>query len=159
MKSLPTSPIFLGITETWLRNGQQGPHLCLPYYNFYSKNRSKTKGGGVGAYVLQSKTHWIRNDLSKFEEGTFESIFIELKLGNLNIICGALYRPPNKSNNAIDAFISILEETLNIVKKENKLLYLMGDFNFDLLDPDRHTNIFTDLMFELRQHPTNQKTY
>ena len=38
LKSLPTSPIFLGITETCLRNGQQGPHLCLPYYNFYSKN-------------------------------------------------------------------------------------------------------------------------
>ena len=157
LKSLPTSPIFLGITETWLRNGQHGPHLCLPYYNFYSKNRSKTKGGGVGAYVLQSKTHWIRNDLSKFEEGIFESIFIELKLGNLNIICGALYRPPNKSNNAIDAFISILQETPNIVKKENKLLYLMGDFNFDLLDPDRHTNIFTDLMFELGNIPLISK--
>ena len=157
LKSLPTSPIFLGITETWLRNGQHGPYLCLPYYNFYSKNRSKTTGGGVGAYVLQSKTHWIRNDLSKFEEGIFESIFIELKLGNLNIICGALYRPPNKSNNAIDAFISILQETPNIVKKENKLLYLMGDFNFDLLDPDRHTNIFTDLMFELGNIPLISK--
>ena len=76
LKSLPTSPIFLGITETWLRNGQQGPHLCLPYYNFYSKKRNKTKGGGVGVYVLQTKSHWIRNDLSKFEEGIFESSFI-----------------------------------------------------------------------------------
>ena len=157
LKSLPTSPIFLGITETWLRNGQQGPHLCLPYYNFNSKNRSKNKGGGIGAYVLQTKTQWIRNALSKFEEGIFESIFIELKLGNLNIICGALYRPPNKSNNIIDAFISILEETLNIVKKENKLLYLMGDFNFDLLDSDRHTDIFTDLMFELGNIPPISK--
>ena len=107
--------------------------------------------------MLQSKTHWIRNDLSKFEEGIFESIFIELKLGYLNIICGALYRPPNKSNNAIDAFISILEETLNIAKKENKLLYLMGDFNFDLLNPDRHTNIFTDLMFKLGNIPLISK--
>ena len=148
LKSLPTSPIFLGVTETWLRNGLQGPHLGFPYYNFYSKNRNKTKGGGVGSYVLQTKTHWIRNDLSKFEKGIFESVFIELKLGNVNIICSALYRPPNKSNNAIDAFISTLEETLNIVKKENKLLYLMDDFNFDLLDSDRYTDIFTDLMFE-----------
>ena len=55
------------------------------------------------------------------------------------------------------AFISILEETLNIVKKENKLLYLMGDFNFDLLDPDRHTDIFTDLMFELGNIPLISK--
>ena len=107
--------------------------------------------------MLQTKTHWIRNDLSKFEEGIFESIFIELKLGNVNIICGALYRPPNKSNNAIDSFISILEETLNIVKKENKLLYLMGNFNIDLLDPDRHTDIFTDLMFGFGNIPLISK--
>ena len=147
LKSLPTSPIFQGIAETWLRNGQQGPYLCLPYTNFYSINQSKTKRGAVGAYVLQTKTYWIRSDLSKFEEGVFESIFIELKLGKVNIICGALYCPPNKSNNAIDAFISILEETFNIEEKENKLLYLMGDFNFDLLDPDHHTDIFTDLTF------------
>ena len=49
LKSLPTSPIFLGITKAWLRNGQQGPHLRFLYHNFYSKNRSKTKGGGVDA--------------------------------------------------------------------------------------------------------------
>ena len=121
LKPISTSPIFLGITETWLRNGQQGPHLCLPCYNFYSINRSKTEGRGVGAYVLQNKTHWIRNNLFMFEEDIFESIFIELKVGNVNIICGALYRPPNKSNNAIDAFISILKQTLNRVK--NKLSF------------------------------------
>ena len=91
------------------------------------------------------------------EEGIFESIFSELKLDRVNIICGALYRPPNKYTNAIDAFISILEETLNIVKKENKLLYLMGDFNFDLLDSDRHTDIFTDLLFELGNIPLISK--
>ena len=75
-----------------------------------------------------------------------------------NIICGALYRPPNKSNNAIDAFISILEETLNIVKKENKLLYLMGDFNCDRLDPYRHTDILTDLKFEFGNIPLISKS-
>ena len=106
---------------------------------------------------IQTKTLWIKNDLSKCEEGVFESIFVELKLGNVNIICGALYRPPNKSNNTIDAFISILEETLNIVKKENKLLFLGGDFKFDLLGPDRHTDIFTDLTFEFGNIPLISK--
>ena len=33
----------------------------------------------------------------------------------------------------------------------------MGDFNFDLLDPDRYTNIFTDLMFELGNIPLISK--
>ena len=55
LKSLPTSPIFLGITKTWLKKGRQGPHLCLPYYSFYLINRSKTERGSIGAYVLQTK--------------------------------------------------------------------------------------------------------
>ena len=77
-----------------------------------------------------------------------------MKLGKVNIICGALYRPSNKSNSVIDAFISISEETLNrLKKKENKLLYLVGDFNFDLLDHGRHTDIFTDLRFEFGNIP------
>ena len=80
-----------------------------------------------------------------------------MKLGNVDVICGALNRPPSKSNNAIDAFTSILEETLNRVKNENKLLYLMSDFNFDLLDPDRHTDIFTDLMFDFDNIPLISK--
>ena len=150
LKSLPISPIFLGITNTWLRNGQQvpQPYLCLLNYNFYSINRSKTKGEAIGAYMLKTQTHWIRNELSIFKEAVLECIFFELKLGNVNIFCDTLYLPPlNKSNSAIDAFIFILEEALNNVKKENKLLYVMSDYNFDLLDPDCRTDVFTDLMF------------
>ena len=71
--------------------------------------------------MLQTQTPWIRNDLLKFEEGLFKSILIELKLGIVNIICGALYGLPRKSNSASDAFISLLKETLNTAKKENKL--------------------------------------
>ena len=57
----------------------------------------------------------------------------------------------------IDLFISVLGETLNRVKKKNKLLHLTGNFNFDLLDPDRHTDIFTDHMFELGNIPQISK--
>ena len=33
----------------------------------------------------------------------------------------------------------------------------MGDCNLDLLDPDRHTDIFTDLMFEFGNIPLISK--
>ena len=42
-----------------------------------------------------------------------------------------------------DVFI-LMEETLNRMKKENKLF----DFNFILLDPDRNTDVITDHMFQ-----------
>ena len=41
----------------------------------------------------------------------------------------------------------ILKNLLNLVKKENKLIYNMGDFNFNLSNPDRSTDAFVDEMF------------
>ena len=119
-----------------VKKSAAGPTPVPPLLKLLFDKQKENWGKGEGALVLQIQTHWIRNDLSKFEEKVFESIFIELKLGNVNIIFSALYRPPNKSNSAIDAYICILEETFIRVKKETKLLYLMGDFNFDLLVPD-----------------------
>jgi len=47
----------------------------------------------------------------------------------------------------ISKFLSMLEEILKCDKRDNKLQYIMGDFNFNLLDPDRHSDAFTDLLF------------
>jgi len=43
--------------------------------------------------VHENQTHWLRDDLLKFEDGIFKSLFIELKSNNFNIICGTLYHP------------------------------------------------------------------
>ena len=47
----------------------------------------------------------------------------------------------------ISEFLSVLEEILKYVKHKNKVLYIMGDFNFNLPDPDDNTKAFTDLIF------------
>ena len=59
-----------------------------------------------------------------------ENLFIEIdnKSGK-NIIVGTLYRPP--SNNIVN-FLEKLENGLDKLSRENKHIYIMGDFNIDL---------------------------
>ena len=77
------TPDVIGLTETWLKTDHTGPFMNLHNYNFISKPRLNAKGSGVGLYVKKSLTFWLRNDISFFAEGSFESILIELKkIGN-----------------------------------------------------------------------------
>ena len=50
-------------------------------------------------------------------------------LGSKNII-GTIYRPPN---NKFHIFENAMNVLLHKIDKENKICYLMGDFNIDLL--------------------------
>ena len=115
-----------------------------------SKCRSKSKGGGgggVGLYVRKNLTHWLRDDISTFEEGCFESVFVEIKLGKFNIICGNVYRPSFTDSDLNIKFLDILSLVLGKLKREKKLVFLMGDFNRNLLDPHLQTDLFVDEMF------------
>ena len=66
-----------------------------------------------------------------------ETIFIEIDKSQCKstkyIIIGTVYRPPNKD---INVFLSGIKEILSILNKENKLIYIMGDFNINLLNID-----------------------
>jgi Txe/YoeB family toxin of Txe-Axe toxin-antitoxin module len=50
-------------------------------------------------------------------------------------IIAAVYRPPDTD---VCSFNDILSELLGRIRHENKLMYLMGDFNINLLNCDSH---------------------
>lgn len=147
LEAMSYQPSVIGLTETWLKPNQKGPHQNLSPYNFVHNPRSHKKGGGVGIFVKSSILHWNRNDLSVFHEGCIESIFIELSLGKYQIICGVIYRPPSQSNDLNELFIQKLENILALINQEKKLVYLMGDFNYDLINQNKHTELFVDSLF------------
>ena len=62
-----------------------------------------------------------------------------------NIIISVLYHPPGTDLLSFNEYLNIL---LNTLKNENIFCYLMGDFNINLLNYDRHkgTNEFMDLL-------------
>ena len=58
----------------------------------------------------------------------------------------------------ISELLSMLEEILKRVKRENKVLNIMGNYNSNLLDPNRHPDPFTNLMFSHGNIPLINKS-
>ena len=91
-------------------------------------------------YLLKMVLIISRNDLNICNE-IMESVFIEVNQdqfnGNLlkNVIVGNIYRPPNTN---ITQFIDCIIQLLDSIKKENKIVYLIGDFNLNLLNAESH---------------------
>ena len=140
----------IGITETWLHSNSP-PIFNLDDYILLRADRKTSRGGGVAIYLYNQLKYFGRPDLHI--EGA-EDIFIEIvNSKDKNIVIGVIYRPPS---NPIDIFLDKLDDSLNSISKDNKLIYLMGDFNIDLLSPthqqisSRLCNIFTS--FSLHPH-------
>ena len=89
----------------------------------------------------------MRDDLAQLDHPKYvESLFIEIeKSGSKNIVVGVMYRPPDQDVKGFNEFIDSL---LVHVTKNQKLVYLMGDFNINLLNEDTHcrTNDFVNIL-------------
>ena len=74
----------------------------------------------------------VQDDLFGIDEDVMmESLFIEIVRSNTkNIAVEVIYRPPNTN---VDAFVSKRYEIVQKLFRENKLCYIMGDFNLNLL--------------------------
>ena len=85
-----------------------------------------------------------------------ESIFIEIDKcvynTNSNIIIGVIYRMPNA---CVDVFTDRLTDIMNVIEKEHKLCYIMGDLNIDFLKADDHksTGALLDVLYSYNVFP------
>ena len=139
---------IIGFSETWLSeiNSQ---NYTLSGYNIENNFRINKSGGGVSVCVRHDIEYRLRNDLSLLNSN-LESIFIEIPKSEFNsiktIIVGILYRPPNT---AIEEFNDSLNDILKQVITKNYTIYLLGDFNINLLNIDSHSHSsdFLDLMY------------
>ena len=70
-------------------------------------------------YVSKKLEYKIRDDLTKFEEESYESVFIELQFQKTkNKIIGIIYRPPNNKFNKFEENLTQILECLNRKKKD-----------------------------------------
>ena len=117
----------IGISETWLH--ANSPNIYnIPGYDMLHADRKEGRGGGVALYIRKDLIYKIRKDIHVHG---VEDIFIELKNNSgKNVIIGTLYRPP--SYHASD-FLEHLDQSLEKISRENKRIYLMGDYNVDLI--------------------------
>ena len=106
---------------------------------------SKSSRGGCAIYVNSHLDHIIRDDLSTLDDN-YETLWVEIKnYRSKNFLCCYVYRHPETDTSN---FIDHIDLTLQKVQKENKTVFMMGDFNINLLKYQSHpeTNDFINLM-------------
>lgn len=138
-------------TETWF-NSNVSSLYNMPGYSFVHRSRKGRRGGGVCLYVDSKYAFKERDDLV-FSNDSTDTLFIEIEMKHeKNIILGVVYRAPN--SNACD-FNSMLETCLKAIAMENKICYIVGDFNFDILKHSISscTNNFISLMYSHGLYP------
>ena len=65
-----------------------------------------------------------------------EALFIEIiRPHEKNVIVGTNYRPPNQN---VNDFVTRMNEILGKISRDNKICYIMGDFNLNLLKNQNH---------------------
>ena len=68
--------------------------------------------------------------LEKTSNEAFQALWVEISfVKKKNVICGVMYR----QHNSPDRFLSYFEETIEKLTSTGKQLYIVGDFNIDLL--------------------------
>lgn len=137
LSTLSFSFSVLAFSETWLTDDVFSLFPLPNYVSFHSCRKNK-RGGGVSLYVLNSFDAGTRDDLSaELDTTNTESIFIEIpscqQFNGKSILIGCIYRPPDSDHNT---FIDALQSTLELISKESKLCFLLGDYNINLLKCD-----------------------
>ena len=139
--------------ETKLNMFHNACFFDMPGYNFISQNRIGKSGGGVAFYLDNKYEYKIRYDLNYNDSEVLETLFIEISnpIGK-NIIAGVVYRPPN---NNVETFTTTLNSIICRISKENKICYVVGDMNLNIMNHEVHTRTgeFLDSMLSFMMYP------
>ena len=95
---------------------------------------------------------------SVVEDNFYESVFVELIFEkSKNIVLGCIYRAPGSNLDLFNDKLSILME--EVINNNNKIVYICGDFNIDLIKGETHTGTknFIDIMYGFGLFPLINK--
>ena len=127
-----------------LKDTNIGKNINILNFSFEFTPTESTAGGTL-LYIADHLIYQKQNDLNLYKINNSESTFIEItNSNNSNIIVKCIYR-----YSQMDLFKFIhyyLNPLLDKLGKEQKTVFLLGDFNVDLLKYKQHkvTNEFLD---------------
>ena len=145
---------MIALTETWLDKSKQDLYN-MPKYTCMNRFRKQRWGGGVSLYIRNDIKYMSRPDL-KYFDGKMESLFIEIDkdVFNLasNVVVGVIYWMPNT---CMEIFNDRMSDIMNIVQRERKIFYFLGDSNVDMLKYESHqsTASFLDALYSYNAFP------
>ena len=133
LSDLNVSFDILAITETRIKRDSWSPiNLQLNNYSI-EHTPIESSAGGTLLYINKKLSYQLRNDPRLCDPGKIESTFIEIICSKpTNVIVGYIYKHPAlPTNDFTNDFISPL--LLKLQKESSKRVFLLGDFNIDLL--------------------------
>ena len=148
---------ILSINETRLDDSVSDDEVYIPGRDIIRRDRDHNGrfGRGVCIYVPSNINFSLRPDLSDMH---LENLCIEIrKPRSKPFLIATWYRPPNSST----AIFSHFESFFGKLDAENVEIYLMGDFNCNLVSPqpDINTVLLTNIvdiynLYQLIDSPT-----
>ena len=137
LKMLGVNFDIVGLTETKIIKGKAPIFdTKLQGYTTYETPTESTHGG-VLLYVSDNLHSKERIDLNSilYKSKFLESVFVEINNpGKKNVIVGCIYKHPLLDIN--DFNDDYLEPLFEKIAGENKDIFLIGDFNIDLINSD-----------------------
>ena len=143
------------LCETFICD-QNAKLFNLPGYNLFHKSRQIKSKGGVAIYLRDDLKYKLRDDLSIFIEGEFESLFIEICGQSSPILVGEIYRTPHSNiQSSLERYSMVLQKLNNL----NHTIIIGTDQNIDYLKINTHkaASDLLDIYFDANLIPTITK--
>lgn len=150
LQQFPEPFKIIAISETWI-NEVKGADFVLDGYDFKHVSRQNKTGGGVAFFVDNTIQYKVLEEMTMVVNNILECITIELvKKGKKNVIISCVYRTPGSN---IEVFTEWIEQMFS--KVDRKSLFLCGDTNIDLINPNNHkaTDDFITTMYSMNLFP------
>lgn len=133
------------LTETWAKDC----HIEAMNFDNYELatyyNRQIFEHGGTAIFVKNNLEYKVRKDLNKLSfEMNCELAAIELRGSKIVIV--SVYRPDKDMN----LFFDILTRLLHNICREGKQLVIAGDFNINVLKPDKKTKKLCEILLNFK---------
>ena len=143
---------IIAISETWL-DAENLQSINIEGYKVTHQLRVDKKGGGCAIFVKNCYKSNVVKNMSDSVNEVLESCTVELCVEKgKNIVVSCVYRTPGST---VCVFIEKVEEMLENIKNTNKICYLCGDININLLNTSSHTesNNFIDTLYSYGLYP------
>ena len=123
---------IIAISETSvLKNTDIVKNISIPNFPYEFPPTESTAGRTL-LYIADHLAYQKRNDLNIYEKNYLELTFKEItNLSKTDIIVGCIYRHPTMDLNESNCYY--LNPFSEKLAKEQKTVFLHGDFNVDLL--------------------------
>lgn len=117
---------IIAITESHLDESVVDTDIELDGFQPPVRLDRNRHGGGVMLYVKNNLSFKKRDDIFT---PNIEIIWVEIENGNRRFLVGVVYRPPSAKAEFVNQLALSIESALNTELP----LFLLGDFNFDML--------------------------